>query len=592
MNGGQAAPEQTSTATDGTGLSRRAALAATAGLTVSTSGCMSRLQDLITQQNVDQLSLTITTPPAESDRESTRIARRLEEALKAVGIDISFEMRSGVDFHRAVLYDHEFDICVGRHPGATDPDFLYEALHSQYTDESGWQNPFGYSNLDVDDLLEKQRHATETDRRDAVTNMLEAIAREQPFVPICMPDEYRVANTDRFADWTDGHLATRSGYLGLEPAADVETLRAVHTDGRPTENLNPLMADYRGRGTFTELLYDSLATDNGTGELTPWLAESWEWDGAVLDVRLRNGCVFHDDEPVTAADVTFTYEFLADMSSGDDEGETPAPRFRGQVDAVEAISIRNRDRLEIEIDAGHAAGERALLVPILPAHIWRDRSDTGGGLGNGALAQGTPTAVATNNVPPVGSGPYQFGSRTEDSRLVLERFDEHFTRRAGVDLPEPTVDEVSIDIPPSQETAIQAVVNDAADVTSAPLDTELVDGVETSSGRQVFTSTPWMFYFLGFNTRKAPLGNPRFRQVIARLIDKEWLVENVFHGYARPIATPVTEDWVPDTLAWDGRDPETPFLGADGEVNVREARAAFEDAGFRYDDRDRLRVRQ
>jgi len=592
MNGGQAAPEQTSAATDGTGLSRRAALAATAGLTVSTSGCMSRLRNLVTQPNIDQLSLTITTPPAESDRESTRIANELEEVLKAVGIDVTFEMRSGVDFLRAVLYDHEFDICIGQHPGGTDPDFLYEMLHSQYTDESGWQNPFGYSNLDVDDLLKKQRHATETDRRDAVTNMLEAVAIQQPFVPICVPDEYRVANTSRFADWTDGHLATRSGYLGLEPAAGVGTLRAAHTDGRPTENLNPLAADYRGRGTFTELLYDSLATDDGTGELTPWLAESWEWDGAVLDVRLRNGCTFHDDEPVTAADVAFTYEFLADMSSGDGEGETPAPRFRGQVDAVEAVNLRNRDRLEIEITAGQAAGERALLVPILPAHIWRDRSDTAVGLGNGALTQGTPTAVATNNVPPVGSGPYQFGSRTEGSRLVLERFDDHFTRRAGVALPEPTVDEVSIDIPPSTETAIQAVVDGTADVTSAPLDTKLVDSVETSSGRQVFTSPSWTFYFLGFNTRKAPFGNPRFRRVIAQLIDKEWLVENVFYGYARPVATPVTERWVPDSLTWDGQDPKTPFLGANGEVDVDAARAAFEEAGFRYDEQDRLHARQ
>jgi len=208
------------------------------------------------------------------------------------------------------------------------------------------------------------------------------------------------------------------------------------------------------------------------------------------------------------------------------------------------------------------------------------------------LSQGTTTAVVTNNIRPVGSGPYQFVNRTEGSQLVLERFDDHFTRRSSVDLPEPTVEECSITIPPSSEMAIQAVVTDAADATSAAIDTKLIDSVDNTGDQQVVTSAPWTFYFLGFNTRKPPFGNPRFRRVIARLLDKEWLVENVFYGYARPVATPVTEQWVPDSLAWDGRDPETPFLGSDGEVNVRAARAAFEDAGFRYDDQDRLRVRQ
>ncbi|MGM0389410.1 MAG: ABC transporter substrate-binding protein [Natrinema limicola] len=592
MNGGQAAQEPDRAGADGTRLSRRAALATTAGLTASVSGCVGRLRDLFTQRNIRQLSLTITTLPADSDRESIRIANELEQALTTAGVDVSFDVRSGIEFNRAVLYDHDFDICIGRHPGGTDPDFLYEALHSLYIDESGWQNPFGYANLAVDDLLEKQRHADGAERRDAVTNALEAIATEQPFVPICVPEEHRVVSTDRFTGWADGHLATRRGYLGLEPTADVETLRAVHTDSRPTKNLNPLAADYRGRGTITQLLYDSLATDDATGEIQPWLAESWERRGATLDVHLRNGCTFHDGEPVTAADVEFTYQFLADMSDDDDDRVAPAPRFRGRIDAVEAIDVRDRDRLELTVDAGQAVGERALLVPILPAHIWRDQSDSAVGLGSGALAQGTPTAVATNNMPPVGSGPYQFVNRTEGDQLTLERFDDHFTLRSGVERPAPMVAAFSIDISPNSETAIQAVENDTADVTSAAIDTNHVGSVAEKDGQQLLESPSWTYYFLGFNTRKAPFGNPRFRRVIARLIDKEWLVENVFYGHARPIATPVTEEWVPDSLAWDGQDPETPFLGASGEVDVDAARAAFEDAGFRYDDRDRLRVRQ
>ncbi|QLK25568.1 ABC transporter substrate-binding protein [Natrinema zhouii] len=592
MIGRRAAPKRSSRDTDGTSISRRAALAATAGLTVSTSGCIQRLQDFVTRDNIDQLSLTITTLPDESDRACIRIANELERAFKSVGIDVSYRVRSDIDFHRTVLYDHEFDICIGRHPGGTDPDYLYEALHSLYTDESGWQNPFGYTNLIVDNLLEKQRRTEGEVRQRAVTNVLEAIAVEQPFIPICVPDEHRAVRTDRFAGWSEDHLATRRGYLGLEPSAGVETLRATQTDSRPTANLNPLAADYRGRGTITDLLYDSLATDDPTGDVHPWLAESLDWDGDTLDIWLRDDCEFHDGKAVTASDVAFTYEFLADMSLGNNEGASPAPRFRGQVEAVETVDVLGNDHLEISVDTNQTVGERALLVPILPEHIWRDRATDARGPGGVSISQGTTRAVVTDNTEPIGSGPFQFVDRTEGEQLTFERFDSHFTLEDDIELPAPTVEEFSIGIVPSGKSAVQAVEGDDADVTMSALESHIIDEVDRSGSGRLIESPSWTFYFLGFNARSAPFSNPRFRRVLAQLIDKEWLVEDVFHGNARPVATPVTEEWVPESLEWDGSDPETPFLGTDGEVNVNAARMAFEDAGFRYDDQDRLRVRQ
>ncbi|WP_408959228.1 ABC transporter substrate-binding protein [Natrinema sp. 74] len=592
MKGRRAAPTRSSGDADDASISRRAALAAATGVTVSTSGCLQRVRDLVTRNNIDQLSLAITTHPADSDRESIRIANELKRIFKTVGIDVSYDVRSGVDFRRTVLYDHEFDICIGRHPGGTDPDFLYEALHSLYADESGWQNPFGFTNLNVDGFLEKQRRVSSDRRREAVTAALESIATVQPFVPICIPDEHRLVRTDRFDGWGEGHLATRRGYLGLDPDVGVNTLRASHTDARPTKNLNPLAVDYRGRGLLIELLYDSLAVDDPNGDVRPWFAESWNWNGKTADVSLRDGCEFHDGVSVTAADVAFTYRFLQDMSLGNHDDPVPAPHYRGRVEAVESIDVRGQDRLEITVETNRAAGERAFLVPILPAHIWRERTTDATGPGGVSITQGTTKAVTVNNVPPVGSGPYQFSSRTQGEQLVFERFDSHFTRRAGVDLPEPTVDEWTVSISPSSKTAVNTVRDDIADVTSTPLETNIIDSVEGSDTTRLVESPSWTFYFLGFNARKAPFGNPRFRRVIAQLVDKEWLVETVFHGNARPIATPVSEQWVPESLEWQGEDPELPFLGTDGEVDVSAAQTAFEQAGFRYDERGQLRVRQ
>lgn len=569
-------------------------LAATAGLTVSASGCL-RLRDIVTPDNIDQLSVSITTIPADANRQNIQIARRLEKNFEAVGVDVSLDIRSKIDFRRTVLYDHEFDICIGRHPGGTDPDFLYEALYSRYADESGWQNPFGFTNLDLDELLEEQRIAEGKERREAVTAVLEEIATQQPFVPICLPEEHRVVRTDRFDGWNEGHPATRHGYLGLEPSAGVDTLRVGHTDARPTENLNPIAPDYRHNGMVTDLLYDSIATQNGAGDLQPWLAESYDWDDGAFDIRLREGCEFHDGEPVTAKDVVFTYRFLQDTSLGSHDTPSPTPRYRGHVDAVDVDSISigtDTHRIELPIETTRAVAERALLVPILPAHIWREYATETAGPGGPSVAQGTTEGIVTNNIPPIGSGPFQFESRTEGDQLLLERFESHFTRRSGVGLPSLTVGECPIVIHPSSTTVAEVVQDDGADITSLPLDAHAIDGVDESGDVELLESPSWSFYFLGFNARKAPFSNPLFRQIVAQLVDKETLCNEVFHGHARPMVTPVTDEWVPESLEWDGRDPKMPFLGTDGEVDVEAAKIAFEEAGFRYDDQGRLRTRQ
>ncbi|WP_436347712.1 ABC transporter substrate-binding protein [Natronorubrum sp. FCH18a] len=578
-------------------LSRRAALAGTVGLTMSTSGCLSQFRSIVNRDDIEQLSLTITTLPADGDRESIRLAREIAAVLETVGVDTSIEMRSNEEFLRAVLINHDFDVYVGQHPGGTDPDFLYEALHSLYADESGWQNPFGFTNLLVDELLEAQRDADGDERRDAVETVLEALAIEQPFVPVCTPTEHRLVRADRFEGWTDGHLATRQGYLGLEPQIDGsgDLLRAVHTDARPSQNLNPLTVEYRDRGTVTDLLYDSLATDtvtaDGARSFEPWLAEEWEWeDESTLVVDLRPDCSFHDGESLTASDVEFTYRFLADTALGDGGSPAPSPRFRGRVAAIEDVEARDESTLEFAVDAGQAVGEQALTVPILPEHIWSDRA-TEASVRGVRVAQGTTEAVVSNNVPPVGSGPFRYADHTDREHVTFERFDDHFTLREAVDLPEPTVDELRVQIDPRSTSAIQLVEDDAADVTSSALESYVIDDIEESEDVELLESPSWTFYHLGFNARKTPFGNPRFRQVVARLLDKAWLVEEVFDGYARPIATPVTDEWVPDGLEWDGEDPEMPFLGSDGDVDVEAARTAFEDAGFRYDSDGNLRVR-
>ncbi|WP_440765834.1 ABC transporter substrate-binding protein [Natronorubrum sp. DTA7] len=591
------------------GVDRRSVLAAgAAGLSLSLSGCIDSVRSVVTDNEDDPLSLSIVTVPDDYSRETMRIARHLESNLQAIGIDAGIEMRSQSDFLEMVLLDHDFDLYVGNHPADFDPDFLYEALHSTYADESGWQNPFGYDNPTFfDPLLEEQRHADGDDREEKIEALFEALVSEKPFETICRANEYRVARDDRFSGWGENHLGTRYGFLGLEQVGDADRLEALVTDAGLSRNVNPLSATNRERNTVIDLLYDSLGTvDDGSVE--PWLADEWVVDEddeddeqTTLTVRLREDCTFHPrndeeaDDPVrvTPEDVQFTYEFLNDTSYTLADNPSPAPRYRGHASAVMEVDPDHGDDYEFQItfDAGREVAERALTAPILPRHIWleeelndrvNDRTDF-------SPAQGKWGIVTSSSIDPVGSGPYQFESRSNGDHLTLERFDDHFTLREDVDLPEPTAEEIRFTVDTGSVSSIQRVASGGADVTESVLEaSSLGEFPEDNEEIERHEDESWTFYHVGFNTRSRPCSSPRFRNAVAQLIDKEWIVDEVFYeSHAEPLAVPVSSDWEENL---ELPDPETTFVGSDGEPNVNEARNIFEEIGYQYhEEEDRLR---
>ncbi|USZ70743.1 ABC transporter substrate-binding protein [Natronosalvus halobius] len=616
-------------------MDRRSLLAATAaGCSLSLSGCVRELRSAVNRDRLEPLSVTITTQPADGDRQSIRLSREIAANLEAVGIDVHVELRSPQELRRQVLVNHDFDLVVDRHPGGTDPDFLYEALYSRYAEESGWQNPFGVTNMAVDDLLERQRRVAGADRREVVEQLATLVAREQPFVPICRPDEVRLVRTSRFDGWRAEDITTRLGYLGLEPVGEGGQLRGAIMDAAPSQNVNPLSAAYRGPDPVVDLMYDPLVIEPpDDDEVVAWLAKDWTWTGGegggdgdsngndggdgsddgddgdgntgdggdsddgndnddgTLEVTLREHA-FHDGEPVTADDVRFTYEFLADTSMGTSDVPAPSPRYRGRISAVQSVDVLDERTLEFTVDGTEAIAERALVAPILPRHVWESRSDPPNVPGV-RLAQGTTKALVANNFPPIGSGPYQYADHVDRQHLTLERSAGHFTTREEVDLPAPTAESFRVQIDPRSTSAISLIRDGDSDVTISPLEAYVLDDVESDDDVERIESETAAFYHLGFNVRRAPFGDPYFRRAVAGVIDEAWLAETVFHGHADPIATPLSPAWTPSSLAFDDEngDPVVPFHGSDGNLDVDAARAAFEDAGYHYDG-DALVVRQ
>ena len=604
-------------------ISRRRALAGI-GLAVGSAGCAGRARNIAGREGSSQLVLEIRTTPADEDPNGIRIARALAENLTDVGIDARIETMNGTDLHRTVLLNHDFDVYVGQYTEVLpfDPDVLYGLTHSKFTAEPGWQNPFGLTDLDVDELLDGQRAADESDRPRIVSDLQEAVCEKQPFTVVAFPDALAAARTDRFVGWETGPPISATGLISLdhveEGTDDGEpvTLRLTTTDGRVSTNWNPLAAEYRRYGTFMSLLYDRLAiVDDGT--TVPWLAREWEWrDSETLEVELRDA-TWHDGEPLTAEDVAFTYTFLRDTSMGNTETPVPAPQFRGRGSIVESATAVDDSTVRLAVSAaGEGVAERALQVPILPEHVWSDRAETAT-VGGFEFDTETTEALVTANEDPVGSGPMRFVESTPDERVVFERNSDHFLVRSGSEggggdgsmagtddgrsvldpyRGKPDFDRIEVSIVGSDVSAVQWVADGYADGTVSNLGPDSVPRIGRESDTRLVSTQSAAFYYVGYNARRAPLSNPRFRGVLASLVDKSTIVDDAFSGYARPATSPLamSPEWVPESVRWDAdreKDAVYPFRGEDGSLDVEATREALREIGYRFDESDRLLAR-
>lgn len=574
-----------------------------------------------------QLTLQIDAVPADRDPNAIRIARHLAENLKAVGVDARINTLDQTTLWRKVLINQNFDAYVGQflEPKPFDPDAMYALTHSRFAPEVGRQNPFGFADLNgVDTELERQRRA-EPDRREAVADLQRSLTELQPFTVVAFPDPLTAIREERFDGWNQRQPLTVTGLLSLDHTGTTSdaidgngteastTLRLVTTDSGITENWNPIAAEYRRQGTFTSLLYDRLVLID-SGDVVPWLATDWERVGPeTVEVSLRDA-TWHDGEPLTADDVAFTYEFLRDTSMGSMETPVPTPRFRGRSSVVEsALAVDDRTvRLGVE-NVSRAVIVRALRVPILPTHVWSDRTDAAT-IAGFEFDSETTEALVSPNEDPVGSGPIRFIQATAEESAVFERNPDHFLVRsetgddeasadAAVGIPErfrgkPAFDRLEVGVVPSDIAAVQMVGDGFADATVSTLGPDAIPRIGREADTRLVTGRSGAFYHVGYNVRRAPLSNPRFRGVLASLLDKEALVEEAFDGYAEPASSPLaaSPQWVPDDLLWDERssDPVHPFAGdaGTGSLDVERARDLLRDAGYRFDEEGRLLARQ
>ncbi len=275
--------------------------------------------------------------------------------------------------------------------------------------------------------------------------------------------------------------------------------------------LNPLLDDaYPVDREIDSLLFDGLTTHDENGRLIPALAESWTVgeDGKSLQFIMRDDVYWHDGEPVTAADVVFTYKLMQD------DAFTGSQSLQNLWQSVTINQLGDKT-VEFLLEEPYSPFLEETTRGILPAH----------------LLQGTTAAqLATHpfNQSPVGTGPF----------MVAPDQDWNRTHRLRL-LPNPTAWHQGTQIAAleyrffaDEETLLDAFLAGEIHAMNA-VSPAMLPALSEADGARLFTAMSPRYTELLFNlteTAHPLVGSLEGRQALAMALDRDRLVDVVRNG--------------------------------------------------------------
>jgi len=265
-------------------------------------------------------------------------------------------------------------------------------------------------------------------------------------------------------------------------------------------NLDPRI----GTDAFSEhidfLLFDGLLQRDAHLDLAPDLATKWEMPDAQTYVfHLRHGVKFSNGQPLTSADVKFTFESII-------SGAIQTPK-RGAYALVDSITTPDPWTVIFHLRAPYAS---------FPMNLTRQAV--------GIVPQNAGPDFARH---PIGTGPFKFVSLAPDQDIVVERNPDYF---GGA----PSLQRIRFRIVPDALVRALELRKGTGDLELNSLPPDTVVALARDPHLVVTESPGTAVDYIAFNCDDPILAHRKVRQALAYATNRQALIRYLLRGEARP----------------------------------------------------------
>jgi peptide/nickel transport system substrate-binding protein len=317
--------------------------------------------------------------------------------------------------------------------------------------------------------------------------------------------------------------------------------------------LNPIEHSYAGtQQEYDYFVHDALIKAMPQGIATYSLAEHAEMsaDYKTAAFRLRAGLKFQDGEPLTAADVKWTYEHYKGAR---------AKLFHDKLDHIDTPDDRTivfhfkQPFLDfMDLYNGNVSG----IGWIVPRHYYEKVGDVG------------------FKLHPIGAGPFKLVSQEPGTQMVFEAWDGYWRREPGVE----KIIVKGIRDPSTRLAGLETGELDLAYGMTGKLLPRVMADKQLRWDKN-FTSA-WFLAFPGYADKKSPFHDQRVREAVSLAINRAFLAREETQGIGIPWGNWLSSEQ-PDALRGDGKDLPVPQYDP-GKAKKLLAAAGFPN-GFEFD---------
>ena len=368
-----------------------------------------------------------------------------------------------------------------------------------------------------------------------------------------------------------GSTAT-SGSTAGSTAGGVNTAGFTVQYGSNPETLDPALNSAIDASNTIITIFEPLLLINENNEVIGGQAESWEAseDGLTWTFTMRDGLKWSDGTDLTAKDFEYSFKRMANPDTAAPYAET----CLGMIDGFDAAQAGDPDALNVKASDD---GKTLTIVLSYPCSYF-DKMAAFAAMSpvQQATVEANGDSWCTSADTFVSNGPYMITDWTPSERIVLTKNPNYV---GGWDSSKIVSDTITLLLLEDSSASFAAYNSgEAVLIKDVPTD-EIPSLTKAEDGGDFYVDTILGTYYVSLNLQRDAFKDAKVRKALSLAIDRDYVANTIMQG-TYTTADSIVGPGIVDESGYFHDNGNAPYISADYEANLAEAKKLLEEAGY------------
>ena len=342
--------------------------------------------------------------------------------------------------------------------------------------------------------------------------------------------------------------------------------------GSNPETLDPALNSAIDGANTVITIFEPLLLINENNEVVGGQAESWETseDGLTWTFTMRDGLKWSDGTDLNAKDFEYSFKRMVNPDTAAPYAET----CLGMIDGFDAAQAGDADALNVKASDD---GKTLTIVLSYPCSYFDKMA---------AFATMSPVQQATVEANGdswctsadtfVSNGPYMITDWTPSERIVLTKNPNYV---GGWDNSKIVSDTITLLLLEDSSASYAAYNSGEAQlIKDVPTD-EIPSLTKAEDGGDFYVDTILGTYYVSLNLQRDAFQDAKVRKALSLAIDRDYVANTIMQG-TYTTADSIVGPGIVDESGYFHDNGNAPYISADYEANLAEAKKLLEEAGY------------